>query len=223
MGKVASLAAHDLYRFFHADQDETLALRGVSLSVSPGEMVAVTGPSGSGKSTLLACLAGLDEPDGGWVEIDGEKITRQSEATRALIRASKIGMLLQTANLFDHLTVTDNLMMATALTGTPRSLEVGAILEAVGIGHRAHALPSLLSGGELARAGLAIALINQPAILMADEPTGEVDAENETRIIELLKNRSRNGGATLIVTHSGEVARQADRVIRLVDGRISDD
>lgn len=223
MGEVASLAAHDLYRFFHADQDETLALRGVSLSVSPGEMVAVTGPSGSGKSTLLACLAGLDEPDGGWVEIDGEKITRRSEASRALIRASKIGMLLQTANLFDHLTVTDNLMMATALTGTPRSLDVGAILEAVGIGHRAHALPSQLSGGELARAGLAIALINQPAILMTDEPTGEVDAENENRIIELLKNRSRNGGATLIVTHSGEVARQADRVIHLVDGRISDD
>lgn len=223
MGEVASLAAHDLYRFFHADQDETLALRGVSLSVSPGEMVAVTGPSGSGKSTLLACLAGLDEPDGGWVEIDGKRITRQSEAFRASVRASKIGMLLQTANLFDHLTVTDNLMMATALTGTPRSLEVGAILEAVGIGHRAHALPSRLSGGELARAGLAIALINQPAILMTDEPTGEVDSENETRIIELLKNRSRNGGATLIVTHSGEVARQADRVIHLVDGRISDD
>lgn len=223
MGEVASLAAHDLYRFFHADQDETLALRGVSLSVSPGEMVAVTGPSGSGKSTLLACLAGLDEPDGGWVEIDGKRITRQSDAFRASVRASKIGMLLQTANLFDHLTVTDNLMMATALTGTPRSLEVGAILEAVGIGHRAHALPSRLSGGELARAGLAIALINQPAILMTDEPTGEVDSENETRIIELLKNRSRNGGATLIVTHSGEVARQADRVIHLVDGRISDD
>jgi putative ABC transport system ATP-binding protein len=222
MDGLAVLEAHDLYRFFHAGEDETLALRGVSLTIRPGEMVAVTGPSGSGKSTLLNCLAGLDEPDGGWVAISGERLTRRPQAERARVRARRIGVLLQSGNLLDHLTVAENLRVAAALAGSSRQPNVRGALAAVGIGHRAHALPSHLSGGELARAGLALALINDPAILIADEPTGEVDAANEERLLGLLAERSRNGGATLVVTHSPAVAKAADRVLRIVDGRVFD-
>ncbi len=222
MDRVAALEAHDLYRFYHAGEDETLALRGVSLAVQPGEIVAVTGPSGSGKSTLLNCLAGLDEPDGGWVAVAGKRLTRRPEAERARLRARQIGVLLQSGNLLDHLTVQENLVVAQTLAGLGRRGDSQTVLDAVGVRHRAQALPSQLSGGELARAGLALALVNDPAILLADEPTGEVDAANEARLLDLLAERARNGGATLVVTHSPAVAKAAHRRLRLVDGRLSD-
>jgi len=221
---VAVLEAHALYRFYHASEDETLALRGVSLSVFPGETVAIVGPSGSGKSTLINCLAGLDEPDAGWVAVMGERMTRRPEAARAALRAQYVGILVQSGNLLDHLCVADNLKLAICLAGgRKRRVDVGAALGAVGLAARAHALPAQLSGGELARAGLALALINEPAVLLADEPTGEVDAANETHLLELLVDRARGGGANLIVTHSHAVASAADRVLRLVDGRLEDD
>lgn len=217
----APLEAHDLYRFYHAGQEETLALRGVSLTVRPAETVALVGPSGSGKSTLLNCLAGLDEPDGGWVAVMGERITRRPQAERTSLRARHIGVLLQSANLFDHLTVTDNLRLAVSLArGRRRGTSVEAALVAVGLEKRGHALPAHLSGGELARAGLALALINEPAVLLADEPTGEVDAENEAHLLDLLVRRAREGGSNLIATHSAAVAAVADRVLHLVDGRL---
>jgi putative ABC transport system ATP-binding protein len=220
----ACLEAHELYRFYHASEDETLALRGVSLSVFPGETVAIVGPSGSGKSTLINCLAGLDEPDAGWVGVMGERMTRRPEAERAALRARHVGILVQSGNLLDHLCVADNLKMALCLAGgRRRRVDVKAALSAVGLTARAHALPAQLSGGELARAGLALALINEPAILLADEPTGEVDAANEAHLLDLLGDRARNGGANLIVTHSQAVASAADRVLRLVDGRLEDD
>jgi len=220
----AVLEAHALYRFYHASEDETLALRGVSLSVFPGETVAIVGPSGSGKSTLINCLAGLDEPDAGWVAVMGERMTRRSEADRAALRARHVGILVQSGNLLDHLCVADNLKLAIGLAGgRKRRVDVEAALGAVGLAARAHALPAQLSGGELARAGLALALINEPAVLLADEPTGEVDAANEAHLLELLVDRARNGGANLIVTHSHAVASAADRVLRLVDGRLEDD
>jgi putative ABC transport system ATP-binding protein len=219
---IAALEAHDLYRFYHAGEDETLALRGVSLEVRPGEIVAVVGPSGSGKSTLLACLAGVDEPDGGWVAVGGERLTRRPEATRARLRAQRIGVLLQSGNLLDHLSVEENLVMAQMLAGSVSRENAHAALEAVGLGHRVAALPSQLSGGELARAGLAMALVNDPAILLADEPTGEVDVLNEERLLRLLGARAQEGGAALVVSHSPAVAVVADRVLRLVDGRLSD-
>lgn len=220
--ELASIDAHELYRFYHIGDDETAALRGVSLSVFPGEIVAVTGPSGSGKSTLMHCLAGLDEPDAGWVTIAGARLTRRSEADRARLRAEGIGILLQSGNLLDQLTVTENLMLSSAIGGSPRR-QFDDLLDSVGIGHLAHALPSRLSGGELARAGLALALVNDPAILLADEPTGEVDAASEQHLLDLFAKRSLEGGSTLIVTHSMAVAAAADRTIHLVDGRISHD
>ena len=220
MDGLAALEARDLYRFYHASEDETLALRGVSLRVAPGETVAVVGPSGSGKSTLLACLAGLDEPDGGWVAVAGDRLTRRPQPERARIRARRIGMLLQSGNLLDHLTVRQNLLVAMALAGTGGNDKVQTALEAVGLADRADAIPAHLSGGELARAGLALALINEPAILLADEPTGEVDADNERHLLELLAERARRGGAALVVTHSPAVAAAADRTLTLVDGKL---
>jgi putative ABC transport system ATP-binding protein len=220
MDVLAALEAHDLYRFYHAGEDETLALRGVSLRVARGETVAVVGPSGSGKSSLLACLAGLDEPDGGWVAVAGERLTRRPEPERARVRARQVGILLQSGNLLDHLTVRENLLVATALAGQPDGTRVGEALMRVDLAHRADALPAQLSGGELARAGLALALVNDPAILLADEPTGEVDADNERRLLALLAERARQGGAALIVTHSPAVAAAADRTLTLMDGRL---
>jgi len=226
---------HELYRFYHIGDDETFALRGVSVSVHAGEMVAVVGPSGSGKSTLLACLAGLDEPDGGHVTIAGQRITRRDEATRARLRARWIGMLLQSGNLIEHLSVAQNIQVAQALVPPapgrgPRSWgrrghdggtrhDVLGLLDDIGLAGRASARPSTLSGGEAARAALAVAMANDPPVLLADEPTGEVDRQAETRVLELLRGRADRGKAVLVVTHSASVAAAADRVVRMVDGR----
>jgi putative ABC transport system ATP-binding protein len=217
------LQADNLYRFYHAGDDETLALRGVSLTVHGGEIVAVTGPSGSGKSTLLACLAGLDEPDGGMVTIDGERLSRRSEEQRAALRAGKLGMLYQQTNLVGHLSVADNVALAQRLGGSATRRDWRAkLLERCAITARAAARPSHLSGGELARAGLAVALANDPPVLLADEPTGELDAVTAQRVLSLLRDRASAGAAVLIVTHDPQVAAAADRGIRLLDGRIDD-
>lgn len=217
----AVLEARSLYRFFHAGEDETLALQGVSLALEPGDLVAVTGPSGSGKSTLLACLAGLDEPDGGSVMVDGTRLSRRPEEERARIRGARIGMLFQQANLVGHLSVADNLALAQRIgVGSAGGEWRSEVLERCGIDHRASARPSQLSGGELARAGLAVALANDPPVILADEPTGELDSLTADRILSLLHDRADAGSAVLIVTHSSEVASTADREIRLLDGRI---
>jgi putative ABC transport system ATP-binding protein len=217
------LQARELYRFFHAGDDETFALRGVSLTVEAGEMVAVVGPSGSGKSTLLACLAGLDEPDGGHVVVAGQRITRRQEATRAALRARWIGMLLQTNNFVNHLTVTQNIAAAQSLVKGASGRPATELLAEVDLADRGGARPSTLSGGEAARAALALALANDPPVLMADEPTGEIDQEAQGRVLELLRGRAAGGKAVLVVTHSRDVAAAADRIINLVDGKVTDD
>jgi putative ABC transport system ATP-binding protein len=217
----AALDAASLYRFFHAGDDETLALQGVSLSVDAGEMVAVTGPSGSGKSTLLACLAGLDEPDGGMVHVAGERLSRLPEEDRAGLRARHIGMLFQQANLVGHLSVTDNVALAQKLGGSRTGAAWRAdVLERCGLSTRAHARPTQLSGGELARAGLAVALANDPAVILADEPTGELDDSTALRVLLLLRERAAAGAAVLVVTHNPAVAAAGEREIRLRDGRV---
>ncbi|MFI6685921.1 ABC transporter ATP-binding protein [Streptomyces sp. NPDC050485] len=216
------LTARELYRFFRAGEEETLALRGVSLRVARGETVAVVGPSGSGKSTLLSCLAGLDEPSGGDVHVDGVRISHQPETERARLRARHIGVLLQTRNLLPHLSVRDNVRLAqSAVRGRPAA-SAEALLDQVGLGERRHALPRQLSGGETARAGLAVALANSPAVLLADEPTGELDGGTERLVLQMLRDRTEDGCAVLIVTHSTEAVRIADRVIRLDDGRATE-
>lgn len=212
------LEATDLYRFYHAGEDETLALRGVSLSVSAGETVAVVGPSGSGKSTLLACLAGLDEPDGGMVRVAGVAMSRRTEAERARVRARHVGVLFQSANLVEHLSVRANVLAAQQLARRVDRPRVDALLDRLGIASRAHARPSELSGGETARAGLAVALANEPAVLLADEPTGELDSATAARVVDRLKGEADRGAAVVIVTHNSELAGLADRVVELRDG-----
>ena len=219
----AAIDCRSLYRFFHAGDEETPALQGVTLEAQGGETIAITGPSGSGKSTLLSCLAGLDEPDGGTVHVAGERLTRRTEAARSRIRARNIGILYQSVNLGGHLDVDANLKLAQRLRadGRPRTLSPADLLRRVGIEGRARARPSELSGGELARAGLAVALANDPAVLLCDEPTGELDEQSAERVLELLSERAREGGAVIVVTHNPKVAAAADRVIALRDGRVA--
>jgi putative ABC transport system ATP-binding protein len=215
------LQARSLYRFYRAGDEETLALQGVSLALRPGEFVAVTGPSGSGKSTLLACLAGMDNPDGGSVHVAGQRISHRREPERAHIRARHIGVLFQQDNLLDHLTVRNNLALVRSLAGRRGRADRPDLLGLLGLSDRAAAYPSQLSGGELVRAGLAIALANAPALLLADEPTGELDSVTETRVLELLSEAAARGTAVLVASHSPAVAAAATRVLRLTDGRIS--
>jgi putative ABC transport system ATP-binding protein len=216
-----ALEAMELYRFYHAGDEETLALRGVSLCVNAGEMVAVTGPSGSGKSTLIACLAGLDEPDGGMVRVEDRPMSRRPEIERARLRAQRVGVLFQSANLVEHLTVTQNVRVAQQLAGRVDRDRIAALLDAVRLTGRAHARPSQLSGGETARAGLAVALANNPAIVLADEPTGELDSVNEGLVVDLLTDLVDTGSAVVVVTHNDAVAARADRIVVLEDGRLA--
>jgi putative ABC transport system ATP-binding protein len=214
------LEARDLYRFYHAGDEEILALRGVTLEVYPGEEVAVVGPSGSGKSTLLSCLAGLDDPDGGIVRVCGERISRVDERSRARLRARKLGVLLQSANLVEHLTVAGNVAMAQRLAGGSAPIKIPELLGRLGIAPRADAYPPTLSGGEAARAGLAVALANNPSVLLADEPTGELDQKTGDEVASLLSEEAALGVAVVMVTHSDTLAALATRVIELEDGRI---
>lgn len=220
MAQMTALEAFELYRFFHTRESETLALRGVSLRVDAGEMVALLGASGSGKSTLLSCLAGLDEPDGGHVEILGERLSRRPEAQRARRRAEAIGFLMQSGNLLPTLTLAGNIDLSMRLAGRRDVARRQRLLAQLGLSQHGDARPAQLSGGELARAGLAVALANAPRILMADEPTGEVDAVTEAQILAVFVEQRAGGGAVLIATHSEALAARADRRLKMRDGKI---
>jgi putative ABC transport system ATP-binding protein len=219
----ALLWADRLYRFYRAGDEETLALCGVSLALESGEILAVTGPSGSGKSTLLRCATGIDEPSGGTVWVAGQRLSHRRDQVRARLRARHIGILSQGGNLFDHLSVHDNVRLAQSLAaediaGRSRATD---LLARLGLEQRAHAMPAELSGGEAARAGLAVALANNPAILVADEPTGELDESTEARVLDLVAEYTQDGGAVLIASHSDAVRRRADRAITLADGTVA--
>jgi putative ABC transport system ATP-binding protein len=214
------LEAQSLYRFFRAGDEETLALRGVSLTVRRGELVAVVGPSGSGKSTLLACLAGLDEPDGGAVRVGGQRISHRPERLRARLRARRIGVLFQDRNLLAHLTVEQNIQLVQRIGGGSASPHPLVLLASLGIGERSAAYTKQLSGGELARAGLAVALANDPIVVLADEPTGELDTATEAGVLAILRGRAAAGTAIVVASHSPAVAAIADRTIALLDGQV---
>jgi putative ABC transport system ATP-binding protein len=216
-----AVEARSLYRFFRAGEEETLALQGVSLAVAGGELMVVVGPSGSGKSTLLACLAGLDEPDGGTVWVAGERLSHQPEPVRDRMRAQRIGIMSQSANLFEHLTVRSNLAFVYAAAPGTTGSSPFELLEQVGLSGRADAYPSELSGGESARAGLAVALAGNPVVVLADEPTGELDGATEAGVLALLAAAACKGVAVVVASHSPAVAAAADRIVRLDDGRVA--
>jgi len=221
----AVLCAEGLHRFYRSGEEEVAALRDVSVSLQPGELIAVTGRSGSGKSTLLGLLAGLDDPDGGRVTVAGERLSHRPSRVQARLRAAHIGVLTQVSGLLGHLDIAGNVELAARLRGRRRARgERGRALELlalVGLEHRATAVPRQLSGGETARAGLAVALAGTPTLLLADEPTAEVSREEEELLLAALRRLVPAGGGVLVVTHSPVVAAAADRVVHLADGRVA--
>jgi putative ABC transport system ATP-binding protein len=234
---VNPLEASGLHRFYRRGGTEVAALLDVSLSCEAGETLAVTGPSGSGKSTLLSLLAGLDDPDGGGVLVGGEQISHLSPGRAARLRARRIGVLTQSSGLFGHLSVLDNVRFAASLRergpdpGRGRGAGNGSesqrtpgpgpeeLIDGLGLTAVRAAFARTLSGGESARAGLAVALAGA-CVLLADEPTAEVSAGEERTILDLLHQWRPQHGATVIVTHADAVARRADRVLHLIDGRV---
>ncbi|WP_322748983.1 MULTISPECIES: ABC transporter ATP-binding protein [unclassified Frankia] len=220
------LEARGLHRFYRRGgrvDSEVAALRDVDLAVRAGEMVAVVGPSGSGKSTLLALLAGIDDPDGGGVWLTGERMSHRSPADQARLRGRHLGVLTQGSGLINHLSVRENVLLAASLRPHPRPGRVQAdqLLERLGLETRRHSRPSTLSGGEAARANLAVAMIGDPAVLLADEPTAEVNRAEEADVLRLLRAQRSRASAVVVVTHSAAVARVADRTITITAGRIT--
>ena len=214
----------DVHKTYHAGKVAVPALAGVSLTVQGGEFVAVVGPSGCGKSTLLNLVAGLDRPTRGTILVDGVDLTRAAEGALSRLRRERIGIVFQFYNLLPHLTARENVALPLLLNGTPMSEianRVGEELEAVELLPRADHFPHELSGGEMQRVAIARALAPRPAILLADEPTGNLDSERGGAVLTLLRRLNRARAFTvLMATHSPEAATVADRVIRLRDGRL---
>jgi ABC-type lipoprotein export system ATPase subunit len=203
---------------------EVHALRSVSFFVQPGEMVAIMGPSGSGKTTLLNCLSGLDRIDGGEVLIDGVELSSLSDEERTDYRARRMGFVFQFYNLMPVLSAVENVELPLLVARVPGKEARGkalAALELVGLAEQAHHVPDELSGGQRQRCTIARALVNEPAIVWADEPTGDLDSENAQEIVALMRRLNRERGLTfLIVTHDISVGRATDRIVRMVDGEI---
>jgi lipoprotein-releasing system ATP-binding protein len=226
------LRAHGLVKSFFKGKNEVPVLQGIDLEVERGEMVAVVGASGSGKSTLLHLLGLLDAPDQGEVFFDGRRIDNRSERERDQLRNGTFGFIFQFYHLLPELTALENVLMPQLIRHGFWSYwrergrlkrEGRALLERVGLGHRLTHLPTELSGGEMQRAAIARALAGRPEVLLADEPTGNLDAANGHGVLELLRDLNRERGLTMIlVTHDQQIAQQADRVVRLAEGRIEE-
>ncbi len=219
------LAARDLTKEYQSGTSALAVLRDVSFDIPQGAFVSIVGPSGSGKTTLLGLLAGLDLPSRGTVLLDGADLTRLDEDARAKLRGEKVGFIFQSFQLIPTLTAAENVQVPLELRGDP---DAGArardLLQRVGLGDRTGHFPNQLSGGEQQRVAIARAFANQPRILFADEPTGNLDGTTGARIVELLDQLNRESGATVvIVTHDLTLAEHAQRVIRLKDGVVVED
>jgi ABC-type lipoprotein export system ATPase subunit len=218
--KDAVLQARGLVKTVGSGRAARRLLDGVGLSVAPGEVVAILGRSGSGKSTLLHLLGGLDRPDAGSVTVGGEPLTGRSGGALARIRLRHVGFVFQQFQLIDELSGLENVLLAAQLPGAPAGgrRRAAALIEALGLGAVAGHLPHELSGGEQQRFAIARALVNDPELVLADEPTGSLDADNGGAVLEIL--RGLRDRAVVIVTHEPEAAAIADRVLRLAGGRL---
>jgi putative ABC transport system ATP-binding protein len=196
------------------------ALDQVSLEVYPGEWAAVMGASGSGKTTLLNMIAALDRPTSGSLRVDGEDLLFLTEEERARFRREKVGLIFQQFYLISYLTAVENVMLAQYFHSMADAREAAEALRRVGLGERMGHYPSELSGGEQQRVCMARALINQPKIILADEPTGNLDAENEERVMEIFRQLHKAGHTLLFVTHDPQIGTQADKIIKLEHGRV---
>lgn len=213
-------------KVFLTDEIETHALAGIHLEINQGEYVSIAGPSGCGKSTLLSILGLLDSPTDGTYELNGRPVQDLSLQERARIRNREIGFIFQSFNLIGDLTVYENVELPLTYRGMPASERKAAVTEAlekVGMGHRASHLPSQLSGGQQQRVAVARALAGKPAVLLADEPTGNLDSKNGDAVMELLKELHDGGATIVMVTHDDRFARNADRTIHVFDGSIVDE
>ncbi len=216
------IQAHGLTKTIDTGTHRVDILKGIDLEVPRGQFAAIMGPSGSGKSTLLGLLAGLDTPTSGQIFLDGQEITGLKEDELALVRGRKIGFVFQAYHLIPTLTAEENVLLPLELAGNGGGAKrAGELLERVGLAHRRDHYPVQLSGGEQQRVALARAFMVRPPILMADEPTGNLDSENGRLVLDLLLSLNREEGTTLVlVTHDQELAGSADRRIQLRDGRI---
>ncbi|MEA2697034.1 MAG: putative transport system ATP-binding protein [Myxococcales bacterium] len=213
-------------KVFLTEDMETHALSDVHLSISKGEYVSIEGPSGSGKSTLLSILGLLDAPSGGTYVLGGENVAGLSPARRAVLRNRHIGFVFQSFNLIADLTVSENVALPLTYRGMPsaeRKRRVDEALERVGMSHRAKHMPAQLSGGQQQRVAVARAAAGEPLILLADEPTGNLDSKNGDAVMGLLREMNRAGATICMVTHNPDYARQASRNVNLFDGRVVDD
>ncbi len=221
---MALLKAKNLVKVYRGDGVETPALRGVDLALEAGEFAAVAGPSGSGKSTLLHLLGGLDLPTLGEVWLEGTRVDRLSRSQRARLRLQKVGFVFQAYNLIPVLTALENAAFVLELRGVPRREQRARAMEALsalGIAELAHRRPNRLSGGQQQRVAVARALAARPAVVLADEPTANLDSKNGLALIELMRRLNREAGITfLFATHDPRLLAHVDRVIRLEDGRI---
>ena len=200
---------------------QVTALRESSLIVHPGEYVAIVGPSGSGKSTLLNLLGLLDRPSDGTYELDGVDVGKLTERDRTALRGGRIGFVFQSFHLLPHRTAAENVMLALVYNGTPKNRRRRAAVAAltqVGLDHRIDALPTTLSGGEQQRVAIARALVNSPALLLCDEPTGNLDSGNAGRLLDLLDTLQARGLTLVVITHAPDVAGRAQRVVTIKDG-----
>ncbi|HEY6744362.1 MAG TPA: ABC transporter ATP-binding protein [Mycobacteriales bacterium] len=223
----ALLAAEDVRKVYRTGEIEVEALVDLNLTVQAGEMVAVMGPSGSGKTTLLNCLSGLDDIDGGRVLVEGKDLFAMSDAARTTHRARAMGFVFQSFNLIPVFTAAENVELPLLLGGTPagqarkRAMEM---LDRVGLGHRTRHRPNELSGGEQQRVTIARALASRPAIVWADEPTGNLDSQMAEQIVDLLHELNRADGQTIVlVTHDADIGAAAQRLISMRDGRLVSD
>lgn len=210
-------------KVFYTDEVETHALSGIHLEIGKGEYVSIAGPSGCGKSTLLSILGLLDSPSDGGYSLNGKPVQNLSLSERARIRNREIGFIFQSFNLIGDLSVYENVELPLTYRGmssAERKQRVNAALEKVGMAHRAKHLPSQLSGGQQQRVAVARAVVGDPLILLADEPTGNLDSTNGDAVMELLRELHRNGATICMVTHDSRFARHADRSIHLFDGRV---
>jgi putative ABC transport system ATP-binding protein len=220
------LQLEDVNKTFYTDEVETHALSGIHLEVRRGEYVSISGPSGCGKSTLLSILGMLDSPSEGDYLINGKQVNGLSHGDRARVRNREIGFIFQSFNLIGDLTVFENVELPLTYRGmnaTERRNRVNAALEKVGMPHRAKHLPSQLSGGQQQRVAVARAVAGDPLILLADEPTGNLDSTNGEAVMGLLRDLHRGGATICMVTHDPRFARHADRSIHLFDGRVVED
>ncbi len=222
LGTAPVVAARDLTRRYGSGDTAVDALRGVSLDVAPGELVAVMGPSGSGKSTLMHILAGLDRPTSGSVSIDGVEIGPLGDNELTKLRRSHIGFVFQFFNLLPMLTAEENVLLPLSIAGrSPEPAFLEELLDVVGLSDRRSHRPAELSGGQQQRVAVARALVSRPTVLFADEPTGNLDSQTSGEILELLKGSvTRYGQTTVMVTHDPRAATIADRIFFLADGEI---